>query len=99
MIACIESLGILIYIILFQIRAFGAEGMIDEMLRYLNVAENVLWNMDPYQKSDLYGIVLHALVKAKEVRIYVLLPFILLYEMMNWVQFFLQAIFYALLNS
>uniref|UniRef100_A0A453J0B9 Pentacotripeptide-repeat region of PRORP domain-containing protein n=1 Tax=Aegilops tauschii subsp. strangulata TaxID=200361 RepID=A0A453J0B9_AEGTS len=48
------------------IRAFGAEGMIDEMLRYLNVAENVLWNMDPYQKSDLYGIVLHALVKAKE---------------------------------
>ncbi|KAM3315946.1 hypothetical protein ACQJBY_034214 [Aegilops geniculata] len=48
------------------IRAFGAEGMIEEMLRYLNVAENVLWNMDPYQKSDLYGIVLHALVKAKE---------------------------------
>uniref|UniRef100_A0ACD5Y9Z0 Uncharacterized protein n=1 Tax=Avena sativa TaxID=4498 RepID=A0ACD5Y9Z0_AVESA len=48
------------------IRAFGAEGMIDEMLRYLNVAENVLWNMDPYQRSDLYGIVLHALVKAKE---------------------------------
>ena len=49
--------------------------MIEEMLRYLNIAENVLWNMDPYQKSDLYGIVLHALVKAKEVRIYVLLPF------------------------
>jgi hypothetical protein len=52
---------------LFQIRSFGAEGMIEEMLRYLNVAENVLYNMDPYQKSDLYGIVLHALVKAKEV--------------------------------
>ncbi|KAL6844844.1 hypothetical protein ACP4OV_025503 [Aristida adscensionis] len=48
------------------IRAFGAEGMIEEMLRYLNVAENVLWNMDPYHKSDLYCIVLHALVKAKE---------------------------------
>ncbi|KAK1677166.1 hypothetical protein QYE76_038014 [Lolium multiflorum] len=48
------------------IRAFGAEGMIEEMLRYLNVAESVLSNMDPYQKSDLYGIVLHALVKAKE---------------------------------
>jgi hypothetical protein len=57
--------------------------MIEEMLRYLNVAENVLWNMDPYQKSDLYGIVLHALVKAKEVWIYFLLPFVLLYEMMN----------------
>lgn len=48
------------------IRAFGAEGMIDEMLRYFNVAENVLWKMTYSQKSDLYGIVLHALVKAKE---------------------------------
>ncbi|XP_062193973.1 pentatricopeptide repeat-containing protein At1g76280 isoform X2 [Phragmites australis] len=48
------------------IRAFGAEGMIEEMLRYLNVAENVLWNMDPYQKSVLYSIVLDALVEAKE---------------------------------
>ncbi|CAN6182624.1 unnamed protein product [Urochloa humidicola] len=48
------------------IRAFGAEGMIEEMLRYLNVAENVLWNINPYQKSDLYSVVLHALVQAKE---------------------------------
>ncbi|RLN34035.1 pentatricopeptide repeat-containing protein [Panicum miliaceum] len=49
------------------IRAFGAEGMIEEMLRYLNVAENILWNINPYQKSDLYSVVLHALVQAKEV--------------------------------
>ncbi|KAG8049901.1 hypothetical protein GUJ93_ZPchr0009g1135 [Zizania palustris] len=49
------------------IRAFGAEGMIEEMLRYLNVAENVVRNMDPYQKSDLYFIVLHALVIAKDI--------------------------------
>ncbi|KAF2916657.1 hypothetical protein DAI22_09g135800 [Oryza sativa Japonica Group] len=49
-----------------MIRAFGAEGMTEEMLKYLNVAENVLWNMDPYQKSDLYCIALHALVKAKD---------------------------------
>ncbi|PAN12913.1 hypothetical protein PAHAL_2G300400 [Panicum hallii] len=48
------------------IRAFGAEGMIEEMLRYLNVAENILWNINPYQKSDLYSVVLHALVQAKE---------------------------------
>ncbi|KAJ1290063.1 hypothetical protein BS78_02G213600 [Paspalum vaginatum] len=48
------------------IRAFGAEGMIEEMLKYLNLAENVLWNMNPYQKSDLYEIVLHALVDNKE---------------------------------
>uniref|UniRef100_A0A0D9XER6 Pentacotripeptide-repeat region of PRORP domain-containing protein n=1 Tax=Leersia perrieri TaxID=77586 RepID=A0A0D9XER6_9ORYZ len=48
------------------IRAFGSEGMIEEMLRYLNVAENVIWNMNPYQRSDLYCIALHALVKAKD---------------------------------
>ncbi|KAF8694746.1 hypothetical protein HU200_037832 [Digitaria exilis] len=48
------------------IRALGAEGMIEEMLRYLNIAENVSWNIDHYEKSDLYGTVLHALVKAKE---------------------------------
>lgn len=41
--------------------------MIEEMLRYLNIAENVSWNIDHYEKSDLYGTVLHALVKAKEV--------------------------------
>lgn len=58
---------------LLQIRAFGAEGMTEEMLKYLNVAENVLWNMDPYQKSDLYCIALHALVKAKDVCTYHLL--------------------------
>lgn len=58
---------------LFQIRAFGAEGMIEEILRYLNVAENVLWNMNPYQKSDLYNIVLYSLVNAKEVCTYCLL--------------------------
>lgn len=55
---------------LFQIRAFGAEGMIEEMLRYFSVAENVLWKMTYSQKSGLYGVVLHALVKAKEVWIY-----------------------------
>ncbi|KAK3133595.1 hypothetical protein QOZ80_6AG0538470 [Eleusine coracana subsp. coracana] len=48
------------------IRAFGAEGMIEEMLKYLNAAENVLLKMGPNQKSDLYCIVLHALVEAKE---------------------------------
>ncbi|KAG1327487.1 pentatricopeptide repeat-containing protein [Cocos nucifera] len=48
------------------IRALGAEGMIQEMFSYLNVAENMFWQTDPYQKSDMYNIVLHALVKAKE---------------------------------
>lgn len=48
------------------IRAFGAEGMIEEMLRYLNIAENTLWNINPYQKSDLYSTALHALVDVKE---------------------------------
>lgn len=41
--------------------------MIQEMLRYLNVAEGLLWQADAYQRTDVYNIVLHALVKAKEV--------------------------------
>ncbi|XP_073113070.1 pentatricopeptide repeat-containing protein At1g76280 isoform X4 [Elaeis guineensis] len=48
------------------IGALGAEGMIQEMFAYLNVSENMFWQTDPYQKSDMYNIVLHALVKAKE---------------------------------
>ncbi|ONK81312.1 uncharacterized protein A4U43_C01F27700 [Asparagus officinalis] len=48
------------------IRALGAEGMIGEMLRYLNIAESMQWNIDPYEKLELYNIVLHAFVKAKE---------------------------------
>ncbi|XP_073011123.1 pentatricopeptide repeat-containing protein At1g76280 isoform X2 [Typha latifolia] len=48
------------------IRALGAEGMIQEMLQYLNVAESMLWMMDPYKRSDMYNTVLHALVKSKE---------------------------------
>jgi hypothetical protein len=41
--------------------------MIEEMLRYLNIAENTLWNINPHQKSDLYSTALHALVDVKEV--------------------------------
>ncbi|KAJ6808245.1 pentatricopeptide repeat-containing protein isoform X1 [Iris pallida] len=48
------------------IRALGAEGMIEEMLRYLSRAENALENIDSCQRSDMYNIVLHALVKAKD---------------------------------
>lgn len=51
----------------FQIRALGSEGMIQDMLRYLDIAENLLWQTDAHQTNDLYNIVLHALVKAKEV--------------------------------
>lgn len=53
--------------LLFQIRALGTEGMIQEMLRYLNIAENILQNVDPYQRTDMYNIVLRALIKAKDV--------------------------------
>ncbi|CAD5169141.1 unnamed protein product [Musa acuminata subsp. malaccensis] len=49
------------------IRALGSEGMIQDMLRYLDIAENLLWQTDAHQTNDLYNIVLHALVKAKEV--------------------------------
>ncbi|XP_074560910.1 pentatricopeptide repeat-containing protein At1g76280-like [Curcuma longa] len=40
--------------------------MIEEMLQYLNVAENMLWQADGHQKTDMYNVVLHALVQAKE---------------------------------
>ncbi|URE38977.1 PPR repeat [Musa troglodytarum] len=49
------------------IRALGAEGMLQDMLRYLDIAENLLWQTDAHQTNDLYNIALHALVKAKEV--------------------------------
>jgi len=47
--------------------------MIHEMLRCLNRAESLLWDIDSYQKSDMYNIVLHALIKAKEVSMFLLL--------------------------
>ncbi|KAJ0986773.1 hypothetical protein J5N97_005129 [Dioscorea zingiberensis] len=48
------------------IRALGAEGMIEVMLQYLNFAESTLWHIDSDQTTDIYNIVLHALVKAKQ---------------------------------
>ncbi|WOK92040.1 pentatricopeptide repeat-containing protein [Canna indica] len=39
--------------------------MIEDMLQYLNVAENLLWQADAYQRTDVYDIVLRALVDAK----------------------------------
>ncbi|KAJ3677519.1 hypothetical protein LUZ60_003243 [Juncus effusus] len=50
------------------IRALGAEGMTEEMLKYLNLAENMLWNLDSFQKSELYNIVLNSLVKADQIQ-------------------------------
>lgn len=52
---------------MLQIRALGDEGMIEEMLQYPKVAENMLWQADSHQKTDMYNVVLHALVVAKEV--------------------------------
>ncbi|KAF3320370.1 pentatricopeptide repeat-containing protein [Carex littledalei] len=49
------------------IRALGAEGMIDEMLKYLNLAESRSFHISLTQKSDLYNIVLDSLVKAGQI--------------------------------
>ncbi|XP_078148085.1 tetratricopeptide repeat (TPR)-like superfamily protein isoform X2 [Carex rostrata] len=49
------------------IRALGAEGMIDEMLKYLNLAESRLSRLSLTQKSDFYNIVLDSLVKAGQI--------------------------------
>ncbi|KAJ3689085.1 hypothetical protein LUZ61_018249 [Rhynchospora tenuis] len=49
------------------IRALGAEGMIDEMLKYLNLAEGMSPRISLIQKSDLYNIVLVSLLKAGQI--------------------------------
>ncbi|PKU61908.1 pentatricopeptide repeat-containing protein At1g76280 isoform X1 [Dendrobium catenatum] len=46
------------------IRALGMEGMIPEMLQRLEMAEKMLLEMEPHKITDLYNIVLHALVEA-----------------------------------
>ncbi|PKA58288.1 Pentatricopeptide repeat-containing protein [Apostasia shenzhenica] len=48
------------------IRALGTEGMIPEMLQRLEVSSNMLLAWDPGQITDLYNIVLHALVEARD---------------------------------
>lgn len=49
----------------FQIRALASEGIIDELLQYLSLAEKLF--TDAYPGTLTYNIVLHAFVKAKEV--------------------------------
>lgn len=56
----------LVYMIyFFQIRAFAFEGIIDELLQYLSLAEKLF--TDAYPGTLTYNIVLKALVKANDV--------------------------------
>ncbi|XP_027364853.1 pentatricopeptide repeat-containing protein At1g76280 isoform X2 [Abrus precatorius] len=48
------------------LKALGEERMIREMIQYLNVAENLFIHRNPSLGSDMYNIVLHYLVEAKE---------------------------------
>jgi hypothetical protein len=50
-----------------QLKALGAEGMIRELIQYLQVAENLFCRNKTYLGTPIYNAVLHSLVEAKEV--------------------------------
>ncbi|CAB4298540.1 unnamed protein product [Prunus armeniaca] len=51
---------------LSQLKALGAEGMIRELIQYLDVAENIFCRNNIYLGTPIYNTVLHSLVEAKE---------------------------------
>ncbi|VVA34279.1 Hypothetical predicted protein [Prunus dulcis] len=48
------------------LKALGAEGMIRELIQYLDVAENIFCRNNIYLGTPIYNTVLHSLVEAKE---------------------------------
>ncbi|KAK7321837.1 hypothetical protein VNO77_32824 [Canavalia gladiata] len=48
------------------LKVLGEEGMIRELIQYLHVAENLFIYRSPSLATDLYNVVLHYLVEAKE---------------------------------
>lgn len=52
-----------------QLKALGMEGMINELLRYLRLAENPLSSAYSFLAAPIYNIVLHSLVDAREVSV------------------------------
>lgn len=48
------------------LKALGAEGMIRELIQYLQVAENLFCRNNTYLGTPIYNAVLHSLVEAKE---------------------------------
>lgn len=51
------------------LRALGKEGMIRELMQYLNLAEHLFTRTNTYLGTPVYNIVLHALVEANESRL------------------------------
>ncbi|XP_058115030.1 pentatricopeptide repeat-containing protein At1g76280 isoform X4 [Magnolia sinica] len=49
------------------LKALGAEGMIRELIQYLQVADNQFCHTYAYKGTVMYNTVLHALVEAKEI--------------------------------
>jgi hypothetical protein len=49
------------------LKALGEEGMIRELIQYLQVAENLFFRNQTYLGTPIYNAVLHSLVDAKEV--------------------------------
>jgi pentatricopeptide repeat protein len=64
-----QNNGLIVYTFLFlsQLRALGAEGMVNEMIRHLQKAENLSAHSNMYLGTPTYNIVLHSLLEANEV--------------------------------
>lgn len=63
----IMNLPFIPFFFLLQLRALGAEGMVNEMIRHLQKAENLSVNSNMYLRTPTYNIVLHSLLEANEV--------------------------------
>lgn len=72
---CPTSLIYDIQFLFFQLKALGAEGMIRELIQYLDVAENIFCRNNIYLGTPIYNTVLHSLVEAKEVGVFFTIGF------------------------
>ncbi|KAI5341764.1 hypothetical protein L3X38_009639 [Prunus dulcis] len=57
------------------LKALGAEGMIRELIQYLDVAENIFCRNNIYLGTPIYNTVLHSLVEAQEVGVFITIGF------------------------
>ncbi|KAG0484411.1 hypothetical protein HPP92_008490 [Vanilla planifolia] len=74
------------------IRALGAEGMITQMLHHLEMAESMLLDIEAYEMTNLYNIVLHALLEDGDV-----LSAVLHFKRMKSLGFLADAATYAIM--
>ena len=55
------------FLLLSQLKALGAEGMMRELIHYLDVAEDLFCRNNIYLGTPIYNTALNSLVKSEEV--------------------------------